>query len=358
MIFDNMKWFDINILIFMLVSLVLNILVGYAWHKKFYQKLGLKSYKAIQRIHLNETPRLAGFIFILALAGYAIFSKPSESIFLLRIMLLSLIPILIIGLKEDLFHNVYPVTRLLAIFLTAWSFLNNFNGPLPYLSEISILSDIFFFQVGIFVFFILGMTAIANGMNLVDGVNGLCGSIAVVILSGFLFLSYQTADTTMLLLILSILLLFIPYIFLNYPSGYIFLGDLGAYSLGLIMSMIAIIFFGRHPEISVWSGVLIFIYPATEITFSVLRRLFNGASIFHADTMHLHLYIFNFFRVKPGYKKIANSLVTPILGLLWLFPLLALTWTYHRSIYSQISIIIFIIFYCTMYKLFSKYTKK
>jgi UDP-N-acetylmuramyl pentapeptide phosphotransferase/UDP-N-acetylglucosamine-1-phosphate transferase len=342
----------------MFVSLVLNSLIAYAWHKKFYRKLGLGSYKAIQRIHLNETPRLGGFIFILTLICYVIFSKPSESIFLLKLMLLSLIPILIIGLKEDLFQNVYPITRLLAIILTASFFLKNFNGPLPDLNEISILSNLFFFQEGIFVFFILSMTAIANGMNLVDGVNGLCASIAIVILSGFLFLSYQTTDNAMLLLILSILLLFIPYILLNYPNGYIFLGDLGAYSLGIILSMIAIIFFGRHPEISVWSGVLIFIYPATEITFSIFRRLSAGTSIFQADTKHLHLCIFNFFRVKSGNKKIANSLVTPVLALLWLFPLLSLTWTYHRSIYSCISIVIFIMVYCIVYTLFSKYTKK
>jgi UDP-N-acetylmuramyl pentapeptide phosphotransferase/UDP-N-acetylglucosamine-1-phosphate transferase len=37
---------------------------------------------------------------------------------------------------------------------------------------------------------------------------------------------------------------------MNYPYGRIFLGDLGAYSLGLIVSMLTIILFGRHPEIS------------------------------------------------------------------------------------------------------------
>jgi hypothetical protein len=51
-----MQWFDVNVLIFMGMSLVLNGFIAYLWHKKFYQKLGLKSYQAIQRIHLNETP--------------------------------------------------------------------------------------------------------------------------------------------------------------------------------------------------------------------------------------------------------------------------------------------------------------
>ena len=60
--FNVMYWFDFNLLIFMGMSLVLNGFIAYLWYKKFYQKLGLKSYQAIQRIHLNETPRLARLI--------------------------------------------------------------------------------------------------------------------------------------------------------------------------------------------------------------------------------------------------------------------------------------------------------
>ena len=48
-----MQWFDPLIILFMVMSLGLNGLVAYLWHKKFYQKLGLKTYQAIQRIHLN-----------------------------------------------------------------------------------------------------------------------------------------------------------------------------------------------------------------------------------------------------------------------------------------------------------------
>ena len=51
--FNFIQWFDFTILIFMGMSLVLNGFIAYVWHKKFYQKLGLKSYQAVQRIHLN-----------------------------------------------------------------------------------------------------------------------------------------------------------------------------------------------------------------------------------------------------------------------------------------------------------------
>ena len=58
----------------------------------------------------------------------------------------------------------------------------------------------------------------------------------------------------MLSLNFSAMLPIIPFMIMNYPYGRIFLGDLGAYSLGLIVSMLTIILFGRHPEISPWGG--------------------------------------------------------------------------------------------------------
>ena len=347
--FNIMQWFDPFILIFMGLSLVLNGLVAYFWHKKFYRKLGLKSYQAIQRIHLNETPRLGGFIFILSLASFVAFSNTNESIQLLKIILICLIPIIFMGIKEDLFHNVEPAIRLLALLFVGWLFRAQFTGPLPVLTDIPFIGKLLLLQGGISIFYILGMVAVANGMNLIDGVNGLCGAVALSILSALLFLSYKTADITMLSLIFTVILLLIPFMLLNYPYGRIFLGDLGAYSLGLIVSMLTIILFGRHPEISPWGAVLILIYPAFEVVFSLLRRIIKGVSIYHADTGHLHLKLFYFFKPQPAYKKIANALVMPLLSVLWLFPLISISWVYQKPFFIWIAVILFLMLYLFIY---------
>ena len=353
-----MQWFDPFVLIFMGMALVLNIGVAYLWHKKFYRNLGLKTYKAIQRIHLNETPRLGGLIFILSLVSFVAFSNTNESVQLLKIILLSLVPIIFVGIKEDLFHNVEPAIRILALLFVGWLFRAQFTGPLAVLADIPFIGKLLLFQGGISIFYILSMAAVANGMNLIDGVNGLCGAVALSILSALLFLSYKTADITMLSLIFSVILFLIPFMLMNYPYGRIFLGDLGAYSLGLIVSMLTIILFGRHPEISPWGAVLILVYPVTEVVFSLLRRMFKGVSIYHPDTAHLHLKLFLFFRPQPHYKKIANALVTPALSALWLFPLLSISWVYQKSLFIWIAIILFIAFYFILYKLVPNAQKK
>jgi UDP-GlcNAc:undecaprenyl-phosphate GlcNAc-1-phosphate transferase len=355
---DIMQWFDLNVLIFIGMSLVLNGFIVYLWHTKFYQKLGLKSYQAIQRIHLNETPRLGGLVFILSLASFVMYCPPNESIQLFKLILICLVPIIVIGLKEDLFHNVEPAIRLLALLFVGWLFRAQFTGPLPNMADVPFIGKLLALQGGVSFFYILSMVAIANGMNLIDGVNGLCGAVALSILGALLFISYKTNDTVMLSTIFSVILILIPFLIFNYPYGRIFLGDLGAYSLGLIISMLTIILFGRHPEISPWAAALILIYPATEVVFSLLRRSMKGVSIYHADIAHLHLKFFHFFKPQPAYKKIANALVTPALSGLWLFPLIMICWVYNNPPFIPIAILLFILCYGLIYVTISNIQKQ
>jgi UDP-GlcNAc:undecaprenyl-phosphate GlcNAc-1-phosphate transferase len=347
-----MTWFDPSILHWLGISLIINGFVAYLWHKKFYLKLGLKTYQAIQRIHLNETPRLGGLIFILSLLGYLYQCHLVEEAAILSLILISLLPTILIALKEDLFHNVEPTVRLLSLLFAGWLFMANYKGTLPNMAEVPLVGKLLLVKGGISLFYIFGMVAVANGMNLIDGVNGLCGAVTLTILAALLFLSYKTADVVMIHMIFSLILLFIPFMLFNFPFGKIFLGDLGAYCLGLIMSIVTIILFGRHPEISPFAAVLILIYPLTEIVFTMVRRALKGASITRPDTLHLHLKLFNFLRPQSSYKKIANSLVMPTLSFLWIFPLLAITWTYQKPFFVVVAISIFVALYMTIFVMF------
>lgn len=346
---NSMQWFDLRTLIFVGMSLLLNVLVVYLWDKKLYQKLGLKKYQGIQRIHLNETPRLGGFIIILSIISFVAYSDPSESILFLKLILLCLIPIIIIGLKEDLFHNVDPAIRLMSLLFAGWLFRAQYTGPYPNLADVPLINKLLILQGGTSLFYILSLTTVANGLNLIDGVNGLCVAVTISILGGLLFLSYRTNDVVILSAVFTVMITLIPFMIMNYPYGKIFLGDMGAYSLGAILSIFTIIFFGRHPEISPWGAALIMIYPVTEVIFSLLRRLIKGISIYQPDIAHLHLKFFYFFSPQPAYKKIANALVAPTLSGLWLFPLLAITFTYHKPFFILFAIILFIFLYYIFY---------
>jgi UDP-GlcNAc:undecaprenyl-phosphate/decaprenyl-phosphate GlcNAc-1-phosphate transferase len=49
-----------------------------------------------------------------------------------------------------------------------------------------------------------------------------------------------------MMVILMVMMLITAFLCFNYPSGQIFLGDLGAYVLAFLTGIITILFFGRH----------------------------------------------------------------------------------------------------------------
>ncbi len=355
---NSIQWFDHSILFFVGMSFILNSLAAYLWKIKFYKKLGLKRYQSIQRIHLNETPRLGGFIFLISLMGYVIYSDLTESIYLLKLILLCLAPIVFIGIKEDLFHNVNPALRLLSLFFVGLLFIYKYTGPLPNLEDIPFFGKLLLIQGGVSSFYIICMLTVANGMNLIDGVNGLCGVVAVTSLLALLYLSYMTSDAAILISSSSLILIIIPFMILNYPFGKIFLGDLGSYSIGLIVSMLTIIFFGRHAEISPWGAVLILIYPAIEIIFSLLRRIAVRASPFKPDIEHLHIRFYSLFKLHLVKNQVANSFVMPSLIMIWLFPLVSIFLAYMKPALIKLCITGFIFLYFLIYLLVSKFYTK
>jgi UDP-N-acetylmuramyl pentapeptide phosphotransferase/UDP-N-acetylglucosamine-1-phosphate transferase len=342
---NNFLWLDFAIFPWILISLVLNGLIVFAWHKKLYKHINLKKYQGIQRIHVNEVPRLGGLIFVVSLSGYLLSSSGIDSIILLRQILYCSIPVLLIALKEDFFHNVDPTIRLIALLLTAWLFRAFYSGPLPSLENIIFINKLILLPGGIALFYSLGIVSIANGMNLLDGVNGLCVSVALSCFFSLLFLAHKMGDTAMVVALSALIMLLIPFLLFNYPYGKIFLGDLGAYSLGIFLSLITIIFFGRHSDLSPWGGLLILIYPATEVAFSFMRRVVKGNSAFHPDVDHIHLKLFYYFKPIYKFKKIANALVTPSLSLFWLYPLIAFFLVYNKPLFICIAIALFIIGY-------------
>ena len=347
--FDLLKWVDPSSFSYFFLALFLNGIVARLWHKKIYKKLGLKVYAAIQRIHLAETPRLGGLMIIIVLTLYTFLHAEPEVALILKLCLWSMLPLVIVALKEDLFQDVRPSLRLASLLASGTIFVMTFGGPFPNF-EGTFLSLFFKHPLGLILFYPLALSALANGSNLTDGVNGLCSMIFLSILGSLLFLAYQLGDNTIMMVILMLIMMIAAFLCFNYPKGQIFLGDLGAYALAFLTGMITIIFFGRHSEISPWFPVLILNYPMTEVAFSMVRRLYRGKPVFRPDTKHLHIKIFYFLRKIPQMKHYANPTVMPLLSVLWLYPLIVTPWALKKPILILPFILIFFVVYGFLYR--------
>jgi UDP-N-acetylmuramyl pentapeptide phosphotransferase/UDP-N-acetylglucosamine-1-phosphate transferase len=353
----NFKTFlNPELFFFLTANCILNFVIINLWKKNIHLNLGVKKYNAIQRIHKNEISRLGGFTlficFFLYMQNYNV--KIISEFF--GFIFLSFIPALLMSLMEDMSFSVRPTIRLISLIFTASILIGLNKYTLPSLSNIFILSKLMLYPNLLFLFYVIAITSIANAMNLLDGANGLCASVAISVLICLLLICFKTQDYFFIEMILNFVIFIILFLLFNYPLGSIFLGDLGAYFFGILISIFTIILYGRHPEISPWCAILSLIYPITEMVFSFFRRLFSQRKLHKPDLEHLHYKIFLILRKKYS-QNLSNNLVFPSLLFFIAYSPIALVLAGNNILFILVAIGIFIFFYTSLYLAIDRYIK-
>lgn len=132
---------------------------------------------------------------------------------------------------------------------------------------------------------LLWMVGLANTVNFVDGLDGLssgvCGIAGVVMFALAVGPHVNQPVVALLAIILAGAAFgFLPHHF--YPAR-IFMGDSGAYFLGLCLAMLAI-----YSGAKLATAALVLGFPIIDAAWAVIRRLARGVSPFKADKGHFH----------------------------------------------------------------------
>jgi UDP-GlcNAc:undecaprenyl-phosphate GlcNAc-1-phosphate transferase len=132
---------------------------------------------------------------------------------------------------------------------------------------------------------ILWMVGLANTINFLDGLDGLaCGVSGIAAFILFLLSAGPRVAQPEVALIAIILagaaFGFLPYNF--YPAK-IFMGDSGAYFLGLTLAMLSI-----YSGAKLATAVLVLGFPIIDAVWAAVRRMAKGTSPFKADRLHFH----------------------------------------------------------------------
>lgn len=138
------------------------------------------------------------------------------------------------------------------------------------------------------VFFVLGAT---NSLNLLDGLDGLCGGVSAIITFGMLLLAtwgVSTAgDPVRLIICLSLLggiLGFLPF---NRHPAKIFMGDAGSMLLGFVTAALMILF--ARTSLHIWTAsIVIFGLPILDTATAMVRRLVNKRPLMVSDRGHIY----------------------------------------------------------------------
>lgn len=232
-------------------------------------------------IHTTPTPRVGGIGIFLAFAISIMILMPQY-----WWLVVGGAVIFGFGLYEDWHGNTRKEFRLGAMAIGAYIAIY-FGGYVADNSEFFILP----YAVAT-AFTIFAVVGTSSAINFIDGLNGLASGLSGTVLIFYGGLAYWYGDFE-LVGVISILLGAIGGFFLwNYPKGKIFLGDGGAYFLGFMLAMIAIILAGRHDEISLWYACVALLYPVIETFVTIDRRIKRkrkyGTPFFEAERVHLH----------------------------------------------------------------------
>ncbi len=244
--------------------------------------------------HSTATPYLGGIAvftgLILSTIIFAAFGFEKD----LAYIIAGLVILLFIGLKDDM-SVINPYKKLTGQFVASFIIIvlaniriDNFYGTLG-LESIPYFTSILFTT---FVFIV-----IINGINLIDGIDGLASGIAIVISFTLSIWFYYAGFIHYSILCFALSGSLVAFFYYNVFSknNKIFLGDAGSLMVGLIISVLIIQFlefqtfslgFNIHSAPAVAFGILIIPFFDTLRVFSL--RVMQGRSPFSADRQHIH----------------------------------------------------------------------
>ncbi|WP_104744818.1 undecaprenylphosphate N-acetylglucosaminyl transferase WecA [Helicobacter acinonychis] len=265
------------------------------WSKK--STLFVDNANKIQGFHHARTPRAGGLGIFLSFM-LACFFEPLEMPFKGSFVFLGLLLVFLSGFLEDINLSLSPKMRLILQGIGVVCIIS--STPLV----VSDFSPLFSLPYSIaFLFAIFMLVGISNAINIIDGFNGLASGICTITL---LIVHYIEPNSLSCLLAYMVL----GFMVLNFPLGKIFLGDGGAYFLGLACG-ISLLYLSLEQKISVFFGLNLMLYPVIEVLFSILRRKIKRQKATMPDNLHLHTLLFKFLQRRSlGYP---NSLCTFII---------------------------------------------
>jgi UDP-GlcNAc:undecaprenyl-phosphate GlcNAc-1-phosphate transferase len=139
------------------------------------------------------------------------------------------------------------------------------------------------------------ITGVVNAYNLMDGIDGLAGGLAIVGFSTLSVLFYMLGQYDFVILFVAIIGAIIGFLKFNLSNNKIYLGDGGSLFLGfiLVVSGIKLIEMANAFESITQSTALvlvigIFLLPVLDSLRVYRKRIKSGVSPFKADKSHLH----------------------------------------------------------------------
>ena len=262
---------------------------------KIFKKLNWYDQPGTHKIHSATTPSMGGIAILIGTMLALLMSLPLQQWVSMKYFFMSIILMFLIGLRDDVLA-LTPRQKLLSQFLPVF--------VLVFLDDLLLVS---FYEMGDGQLFLIPITyfislltvvIISNGYNLIDGIDGLAGTVGVLVLTFFGCWFYAADQNFLSLVALCFAGALFAFLMFNWQPSSIFMGDTGALTIGLVLSFFAIRFINLNYSLpathaakftsSISTAVCILIIPIFDTLRVIILRLSKFQSPFHADQNHIH----------------------------------------------------------------------
>jgi UDP-GlcNAc:undecaprenyl-phosphate/decaprenyl-phosphate GlcNAc-1-phosphate transferase len=200
-------------------------------------------------------------------------------------LLVAAVLVWVVGLIDDT-SGLSPVTRLVGVAVAGVALVVLSERPLG---------------TNEMIFWVVAVVVVVNAVNLFDGLDALAGSVATVAVLGILgFGLTQGAQAAWVVAVIAGAIL--GFLYWNRPPARLYLGDNGAYVVGLLLVWAAM--FTGVDRMSRVVAVGLVGVPLIELGVTVFRRGLSGTPLFSGDRDHTYD---RFYGLGASESKIALS---------------------------------------------------
>jgi UDP-N-acetylmuramyl pentapeptide phosphotransferase/UDP-N-acetylglucosamine-1-phosphate transferase len=248
-----------------------------------------------RKIHTVHTPSMGGLPIFIGFAISLLIWMPFDGLREIKYVISAMTIMFIIGFRDDLI-NLRAIQKLL--------------GQIAAMSIIVAVCDIRLvslyglfgiYEIPLIISYLLSaftIIVITNAYNLIDGIDGLAGSVGIICSLFFgvwLYLVGLEYYSFIAFAILGGLLAFLQF---NWAPSRVFMGDTGSLMIGFFLSIVTIKFIegnfnlpADHPyrfEAFIGPTVAVLIVPLYDTLRVFIKRILKGKSPMHPDRTHLH----------------------------------------------------------------------
>jgi len=249
------------------------------------KKMGIIAHTNERTIHKGIIPRTGGYgIYVAFLIGAMLFLKTDTQI---NSILIGGFIIFLVGFYDDI-HDLPPKAKMAGQILAAlvvifYGGISLKNMTLPFLPE-NVSSVI---AVIITIGWIIGIT---NAINLIDGLDGLCAGISIIVLFTISMTSISFGRSDIAALSMLVAGATAGFLLHNFHPAKIFMGDCGALFIGFMIAVISLLGFGYKSSIFFTLGapIVVLMVPIMDTIIAIIRRKVHHKRFDEADKGHLH----------------------------------------------------------------------